>query len=45
MLPEWALLIFMDTFTLNRAEATKQLTDQNLVSLRQDYPLDLGGDI
>lgn len=41
MLPEWALQIFMDKFSLDRADAIKQLTDQACVKNAQKYPFDL----
>lgn len=41
MLPEWALQIFMDKFSLSRDDAMKQLTDQARVKDAQKYPLDL----
>lgn len=41
MLPEWALLIFMDKFSLDRAKAIMQLTDQARVKDAQKYPFEL----
>lgn len=44
LLPEWALLLFMDKFELNRTDAVKQLNDQERIKLDKDFPLDLDSD-
>lgn len=38
LLPEWALLIFMEKFTLNRSDAIQQLTAQAQTAIAQKYP-------
>lgn len=40
-LPEWALLIFMEKFTLKRSDAIQQLTAQAQIAHEQKYPFDL----
>lgn len=41
LLPEWALLIFMEKFSLNRSDAIQQLTAQARTKDSQKYPFDL----
>lgn len=45
LIPEWALMIFMDKFSLSRTDALKQLADQDRVRTNNQNPLNLDSDV
>lgn len=45
MLPEWALLVSMERFTLNRSDAIQRLITQAEAADAQKYPFDLDLDL